>query len=85
MFWFRDFNRLCTICDIKEIQYFYKQTLKLKDYIEKDNFIENLSEKALKAIEATYGYSGKWKSEVQRKVDIYFRALLILHNAKIEF
>lgn len=85
VFWLRDFNRLCRISDISEIPYFYKQALKLKEHIENDDFIDNLSEQALKAIENTYGYSGRWKSDIQRKVDIYFRVLLILHNAKAEF
>jgi len=85
IFWLREYNYLCQICNIKQIPYYFRQAEKLAERIKEDSLINNLSDEALKAIEATYGFSGKWKDETQKKIDVYYKALQILHNAKIDF
>lgn len=84
VFWLNNYNHLCKICDIKQLPYYFRQAEKLAERIENDTFIQSLSEDALKAIESTYGFSGKWKTETQKNVDIYYIVLHILHNAKID-
>jgi hypothetical protein len=83
--WLRDFSRLCRICRIEEIPYFYNQVLNLKKHIKNDNFIEKLSNDALHSLEKMNGYRNKWKNKKERKIDIYFKVLRLMHNAKIEF
>ena len=85
IFWLREYNFLCQICDVKRIPYYFRQAEKLAERVQNDTLIENLSDSALSAIEVTYGFSGKWKSEEQKRVDIYYKALQILHNAGVEF
>ena len=85
IFWLREYNFLCQICNIQQAPYYFRQAEKLAERIKEDSLIDNLSADALKAIEATYGFSGKWKDEKQKKIDVYYKALQILHNAKIDF
>jgi len=85
VFWLRNYNYLCKICDIKQIPYYFRQAEKLAERIKEDSLINNLPGDALKAIEATYGFSGKWKNEIQKNVDVYYMAFQILHNANIDF
>jgi hypothetical protein len=84
VFWLNDYNYLCKICDIKQLPYYFRQAEKLAERVKNDTFISALSDTALKAIESIYGYSGKWKTETQKIVDIYYKVLHILHNADIE-
>jgi hypothetical protein len=81
VFWLRDMNRLCKICNIRDIPYFYEQIKILHQYVYEDILIDKLSEQALKAIESYYSFNGKWKTDIQRKTDIYFKVLMILNNA----
>jgi hypothetical protein len=83
--WLRDYNYLCMISNIKKVPYYFRQAERLAERISDNNYIISLSEDALKAIELIWGFSGKWKSDVQRDVDIYFKVLPVLHNAKINF
>jgi len=84
-FWLRDYNFLCKICDIQKIPYYFRQAEKLAERVKNNSLIPNLSEAALHAIQTDHGFSGKWKSETQKEVDIYCMVLHILHNAKIDF
>ena len=85
VFWLRDYNCLCKICDISKLPHYFRQAEKLADHIKNDTFISSLSETAIKAIEMHYGYSGKWKIEGQKLADIYYMPLHILNNAGIDF
>lgn len=83
--WLRDFSRLCKICRIEEIPFFYNQVLNLEKHIENDDFIEKLSSDALHSLEKWHGYRNKWKNEIECKIDIYFKVLRLMNNAKIKF
>ena len=80
-----DYYCLCKICDIEQIAHYYKNVEWLTGHIKNNSLIDNLSNEALRAIEQSYAYSGKWESEIQKKTDIYYRVLLILHYAKVNF
>ena len=81
IFWLNNYNFLCQICNIKQLPYYFRQAEKLAERVKDDSLINNLSDIALQAIEATYGFSGKWKNETQKKVDVYYKVLQILHNS----
>ena len=83
--WLRDYYCLCKVCDAAQIYHYYQQVERLAELTAGNSLIDYLSEKALRAIETCYGYSGAWKSEIQKMTDIYFRVLLILHLAEIDF
>ncbi len=85
IFWLRNYNFLCLICDIQKLPYYFRQAEKLAERVSDDSLTDNLSEAALQAIEASYGFSGRWKNETQRKTDIYYKALQILNNAGVDF
>ena len=85
VFWLRAYNFLCKICDVSQIPHYFRQAERLAERISDDSLIDNLSAEALKAIESTYGFAGEWKTETQKQVDVYYKALQILHNARIDF
>ena len=84
VFWFSEYNYLCKICNIQQLPYYFRQAEKLAERIKNDSLINKMSDDALKAIES-YGFSGKWKDETQKKLDVYYKVLQILHNANIDF
>lgn len=85
VWWFRDFSRMCKICRIQEIPYFYRQAEQLREDITKDTFIGKLRADSLAALEKSNPYRTKWRTEAERKTDIYFKALRLLDNAGIDF
>ena len=85
VFWLRDFRRLCSVCELQKIPYFYKRAEKLAEYVVNDTMIEKLTDVQLKAIQNIFGYFGKWKNETQKRIDVYFKCLQLLHESKIDF
>jgi len=84
-FWLRDYLSLCKVCDVQIIPHYFRQAARLAERVSDNSLIPNLSEAALRAVQADHGFSGKWKSETQKESDVYFMVLLILHNARIDF
>lgn len=80
-FWMRTligFGKLGIAGDIPAVK---KQYLLLAELLETDRLYEKLSENAKKGFRHVSSIEPSWKNEINIKCDIYFSALVAIHNA----
>jgi hypothetical protein len=84
--WFTAYTRLCKICDIRKVPYFYRPVKTLLEDIKNGTFISKLSDEQKNAVYEWYNYGMDMKlNGIDVLTCLYFRALLILHYSGAEF